>query len=136
MKRTIPITGPTIGDTIVDATMTKLLFVIKPIPARIHTLVNNDKKTNDNLACSCIYSLACLTRNRLAAFFHSALAGSNVLSLSAADVAMDAFVWTDFLLATLRSSSILLLAAADVLFPAEEGILLPVDVAETFPSCR
>mmetsp|Transcript_2236 Transcript_2236/g.3109 ORF Transcript_2236/g.3109 Transcript_2236/m.3109 type:complete len:292 (-) Transcript_2236:177-1052(-) len=76
-----PNTGPIIGDTSMDATMTTVLFMMSPTPARILAMTRSDMKSKVSAACSDICSLTCSILSRVAAFFHSILAASIMRSV-------------------------------------------------------
>mmetsp|Transcript_19931 Transcript_19931/g.56462 ORF Transcript_19931/g.56462 Transcript_19931/m.56462 type:complete len:426 (-) Transcript_19931:1099-2376(-) len=76
-----PRTGPMMGDTSILATITTVLFVMRPTPARMLAIVTRLIKSNENDACSTICSRTCSMRNRVAAFFHSDRAASIIRSL-------------------------------------------------------
>mmetsp|Transcript_12330 Transcript_12330/g.18937 ORF Transcript_12330/g.18937 Transcript_12330/m.18937 type:complete len:269 (+) Transcript_12330:522-1328(+) len=69
-----PRTGPMIGDTSIEATITVTLFVINPIPAKILAITRRAWKSNVQACCSAICSRTCSIRSLVAAFFHSFLA--------------------------------------------------------------
>mmetsp|Transcript_880 Transcript_880/g.1641 ORF Transcript_880/g.1641 Transcript_880/m.1641 type:complete len:213 (-) Transcript_880:1057-1695(-) len=74
--KVIPRTGPMMGDTSIDATITTVLLVANPTPASILAIITRAIKSKEKAACSTICSRTCSILKRVAAFIHSAFAAS------------------------------------------------------------